>query len=53
MLAIDRKLFIFNIKEVHFSDHPFDIKSCDCVIFDFCKKKVNAETLELIRLLLK
>ncbi len=27
MLTIDKKILIFNVKEVHFSDRPFDIKN--------------------------
>lgn len=43
MLIIDKSYFIFNSKEVHFSDYPFDIEGCDCVIFHFCKNEVNSE----------
>jgi len=43
MLVIDRKYLIFKIKEVHFSDSPFDIEHCDSVTFHFCKNFVDAE----------
>ena len=43
MLVIDRKIFIFNIKEVYFSDSPFDIDNCDGIIFEYCKNKVDVE----------
>jgi len=41
MLVIDKKFFMFNIKEVHFSDNPFDIEGCDYLNFCFCKNKVE------------
>jgi len=41
MLIIDRKILKFNIKDVHFSDYPQDIKNCDYLNFQYCKNKVN------------
>ena len=41
MLIIDKKILNFNIKEVHFSDYPEDIKGCDFLNFKYCKNKVN------------
>jgi lipid II:glycine glycyltransferase (peptidoglycan interpeptide bridge formation enzyme) len=41
MLIIDRKILTFNIKEVHFSDYPQDIKDCDFLNFHYCKNKVD------------
>ncbi|MCJ7571144.1 MAG: GNAT family N-acetyltransferase [Candidatus Thermoplasmatota archaeon] len=43
MLVIDKKIFMFNIKEVHFSKNPFDIEGCDFLIFPYCKNKVEAK----------
>ena len=43
MQVIDKKMFMFNIKEVHFSKDPFDIEGCDFVIFPYCKNKVEAK----------
>jgi len=41
MLAIDKKILTFDIKEVHFSDKPYDIENCDYLKFCYCKDKVN------------
>jgi len=43
MQVIDKKIFMFNTKEVHFSKNPFDIEGCDFVIFPYCKNKVKAK----------
>lgn len=43
MLVLDRKILLYNIKEVHFSDYPHDIEGCDFLKFHYCKKKVNAK----------
>jgi lipid II:glycine glycyltransferase (peptidoglycan interpeptide bridge formation enzyme) len=43
MLIIDKKILMFNIKEVHFSKNPFDIEGCDFLIFPYCKNKVEAK----------
>jgi len=43
MLVLDKKILMFNIKEVHFSKNPFDIEGCDFLIFPFCKNKVEAK----------
>lgn len=32
-------MFIFNTKEVHNADTPFDVKECALVTFQFCKNK--------------
>ena len=42
MLVVDRKILNFDIKEVHFSDYPHDIKGCDFLNFQYCKNKVNS-----------
>ncbi|VVB59244.1 FemAB family protein [uncultured archaeon] len=41
MLVLDKKIIIFNIKEVYFSGKPFDIRGCDSVRFYYCKDEVN------------
>ena len=43
MQVIDKKMFMFHIKEVHFSENPLDIEGCDFVIFPFCKNKVEVK----------
>lgn len=43
MLSIDKKILTFNIREVHFSDKPYDIKDCAFINFRYCKKKLNAK----------
>jgi len=43
MLVIDKKYFMFKVKEVHFADYPFDIEHCDSVTFHFCKNFVDAD----------
>lgn len=43
MQVIDKKMFMFDIKEVHFSKNPFDIEGCDFLIFPYCKNKVEAK----------
>jgi len=42
MLAIGKKILTFNIKDVHFSDYPYDVEGCDALKFHYCRKKVNA-----------
>lgn len=41
MLQINKKKFIFNIKEIWFQDNPYDVKNCDAVIFRACKNKLD------------
>lgn len=41
MLELDKKIIIFNIKEVYFSEKPFDIKDCDSLRFYYCKNETN------------
>ena len=41
MLIIEKKIFNFDIKEVYFSDFPFDVEGCDVLKFMFCKKKAD------------
>jgi len=43
MQVIDKKMFMFNVKEVHFSKNPFDVEGCDFLIFPYCKNKVEAK----------
>lgn len=42
-LSIERKKFIFSIKEVWFADEPYDIKGYDILIFVAAKNKVDRE----------
>jgi lipid II:glycine glycyltransferase (peptidoglycan interpeptide bridge formation enzyme) len=42
MLTIEKKILMFDIKEVHFSNDPFDVEDCDFLVFPFCKNKVDA-----------
>jgi lipid II:glycine glycyltransferase (peptidoglycan interpeptide bridge formation enzyme) len=41
MIEIDKKIFKYNIKEVHFSKNPYDIDNCDYLIFPYCPNKVE------------
>jgi len=43
MLEIDRKIYSFKIKEVWFSEYPFDVRDCDAVIFRECKNNVEMD----------
>ena len=43
MLVIDKKILMFNIKEVYFSDCPVDIEDCDFIRFRYCKDKVDVK----------
>lgn len=45
-LEIDRKRYIFKIKEIWFSDYPYDVKNYHSVIFRECKNKVNIKGFE-------
>ena len=40
MLTIDKKLLIFKLKEIHFSDYPYDVDGCCVLDFHSCKKKI-------------
>jgi lipid II:glycine glycyltransferase (peptidoglycan interpeptide bridge formation enzyme) len=41
MLETERKAYFFKIKEIWFSDYPFDVKGYDGVIFRECKNNVD------------
>ncbi len=41
MLILDRKNLIFKVKEIHFSDYPYDVDGCDAVVFYYCKDEVG------------
>ena len=43
MLIIDKKTLIFDTKEVHFADYPYDIENCDFLNFQYCKDKINGK----------
>lgn len=43
MLMVDKKIFLFKIKEVYFSDIPFNIEGCHDLNFIYCKKKVDVD----------
>ncbi len=43
MLEINKKTFIFNMKEIHFADYPFDIGNCDVLTFQYCKNKADVK----------
>ena len=40
---IDKRMFIFKLKEIYFSDYPHDVDGCDAVVFPFFKNKVDIE----------
>jgi len=41
MIVLEKKIYKFDIKNVHFSDYPFDIYDCDHLEFNYCKEKVD------------
>ena len=43
MLTVNKKILMFEIKEIHFSDIPYDINSCDYVKFCYCKNKISKD----------
>ncbi|MCJ7572547.1 MAG: aminoacyltransferase [Candidatus Thermoplasmatota archaeon] len=43
MQTIDKKILMFNIREVHFSDIPYDMDDCDFLKFQYCKNKVDVK----------
>ena len=43
MLVTDRKILKYNIKEIHFSDQPYDMEGCDMLKFHYCTKKVDVK----------
>lgn len=42
MLVLDKKILTFKVKEVHFSDHPYDVEECDVLAFYYCKSSADA-----------
>jgi hypothetical protein len=40
-LEVDRKRYVFRIKEIWFSDQPHDVAGCHRVIFRDCRNKTN------------
>jgi len=43
MLVLDKKILTFKVKEVHFSDHPYDVEECDAICFPLCRNKVTVD----------
>lgn len=43
MLVTEKKFFMFDVKEEHFSISSFNIDGCDSVLFELCKNNVNSE----------
>ena len=43
MLTVDKKILMFNVREVHFSDYPYDIENCDFLNFEYCKNQTNVK----------
>jgi len=41
MLITDRKILKYKIREIHFSDQPYDMEGCDMIKFHYCTKKVD------------
>lgn len=42
-------MFIFNTKEIHNADTPFNVNNCDMVTFHYCKNKVSNTDFTLIK----
>lgn len=47
MLEIKQQKSIFKIKEIWFSDYPFDVNGCHMVTFMDCKNKIEANGFEI------
>lgn len=43
MLVMDRKRYIFRLKEIWFSDAPYDVEGCDSVLFRACRSGAEKE----------
>lgn len=43
MLEISRNRYIFNTKEIWFSDYPYNIKNCHAVMFRGCKNNIDID----------
>lgn len=43
MFEVDRKVYLFNIKDIWWADRPYDVDGCDGVTFHACKNKINLE----------
>ena len=41
MLEISRKRYVFRVKEIWFSEYPFEVNDCDVVRFSECRNKVD------------
>jgi len=41
MLEIEKKLYFFRVKEIWFSDYPFEINGYDSIIFRGCKNNID------------
>jgi len=41
MKIVERKVSIFKLKQVFFSDRPYDIDDCDVVMFSYCRNRVD------------
>ena len=41
MLEIERKIYLFKIKDIWWADRPYDVKDYDGVTFHACKNKVD------------
>lgn len=47
MIVVEKKIYLFKINRVWFSNHIFDMKGCDTLIFSECKEKFNIEDFTL------
>ena len=43
MLEMERKIYLFKIKDIWWANEPFDVGGCDGVTFHACKSKVDRE----------
>jgi len=46
MLSTDKRTGLFNVKEIWFSDKPFDAKGCHAIVFKDCKTKATIDGFE-------
>jgi lipid II:glycine glycyltransferase (peptidoglycan interpeptide bridge formation enzyme) len=49
MLVVDKKTFMFNVREIHSAEYPFDIEGYDLLTFQYCKNKVDVKGFKLIK----
>ena len=49
MLVVDKKTFMFDTREIHSSDYPYDVDGYDVLTFQYCKNKVDVDGFTLVK----